>query len=134
MTEQFSQEYIAYILKAKGLQDKALKEWPSEGDWVWFDGKAHLVRALDKQRARVLVGAAWYKVEDVTWLPTLFQLIRVIEGANEGRTHWRIFRMRDGRRKYTMTVHTFGKHEHNANSDDLLLAAAQLAVRAVEEK
>ena len=160
MTEQFSQEYIAFIRKAEGLQ--AL--WvPEEGDWIVTedselmghdtmlqpyitclkeDGEGGFVtlistsygRSTDYVEEIITEGAAPDEIKKrCAWLPTLFQLIGVIEGANEGRTHWRIFRMRDGRRKYTMTVHTFGKHEYSVNSDDLMLAAAQLAVRAVEE-
>ena len=127
MSEQFSQEYIAYILKAEGLQEHMPIDL--SGAWVAIidDSDIAEIHNLGDRKHGGLndllgdndSGLRWW------WLPTLFQLIRVIEGA--------------GFRWYRRTNETWGIHregdadrwEVNAYGDDLL-AAAQLAVRAVE--
>jgi len=92
MTEH-SQEYIAFMQKAEALQ--AL--WvPGAGDWAWADEDIKavlLVNIWPPQRKGGLatIEAAVYGEEvgpcsyefiegEITWLPSLFQLIRVIEG------------------------------------------------------
>ena len=140
MTEQFTPEYIAYILKAKALQALWM---PAVGDafLVHATGATEVILDWDARDTGVWtiqlgIGAGstkhfWTRGTicgpGAVWLPTLFQLIRVIEGAG---FHW-----------YRRTNETWGIHregdadrwEVNAYGDDLL-AAAQLAVRAVEEK
>ena len=148
MTEQqFSKEYIDYMQsdEAKVLQALWVPASYSVGDYVLVDSRLGVVAALDTRdhfadegvryfaitfdcpNTRALGDPEWevWERHSLTWLPTLFQLIRVIEGA--------------GFRWYRRTNETWGIHregdadrwEVNAYGDDLL-AAAQLAVRAIE--
>ena len=143
MTDQFSQEYIDYILKAKALQ--ALWE-PAVGDWVYgsrYERRMHMViESRTEHEVEVVTGVGCdgvqtpktYRNHDgVLWLPTLFQLIRVIEGA---RYWWRWRLAYDGEKRYEMRIGKLKGHGQAWDSadDDLMLAAAQLAVRAVEGK
>ena len=143
MTEQFSQEYKAFMHKAKALQ----KLWvPGEGDWYTFLG-ADRAYLLDYPLDPRLGGVD----DDVRWLPTLFQLIRVIEGRWPNiQTHiWSspyvsvLIRVWDENVKEESEsdgLHWCRKcrkkepcpHQAWAEGKDLLLAAAQLAVRALE--
>ena len=144
MTElQFTPGYIAYILsdEAKVLQaGHELKCW----DFFVWDGVIYVVTGVgcDGIYAAKADGrgkASWLNVEEdlsgrELWLPTLFQLIGVIEGAG---WWWRIRVALRGDKKYEMAAAKPGvsgfRVRHTIESD-LLLAAAQLAVRAVEGK
>ena len=139
MTEQFSQEYKAFMQsdEAKGLQ--AL--WvPAAGDWVLLthrgEGVPNCLGTMDDRKDWVDWAREALKYRDVTWLPTLFQLIRVIEGAGYD---WKLqgSMRRKGTRVYSMSAEQDGPDILDYLSEidkDLVLAAAQLAVRAVEEK
>jgi len=139
MDEQFSPEYIAFMRGAGALQ--AL--WvPKAGDWAWADEDIKavlLVNIWPPQRKGGLatIEAAVYGEElgpcsyefiegEITWLPSLFQLIRVIEGAGytwERLTEeWNLYRNRRLVFSLDTTCPTIGD----------MLAAARLAVRAVE--
>ena len=116
MDEQFSREYIAFMLsdEAKVLREK----WePKEGDrFAMGDSYIGLV---SHSWGRICTGTAW--------LPSLFQLIRIIESAGytwERLTEeWRLYR--NHRLVFSLgTTYTIGD----------MLAAAQLAARAVEGK
>ena len=145
MTEQFSQEYIAFIRKAEAVQALWNLDSYREGDHVWVDGKVGVVAAYDSRdffsdesvrlfavfhaRLNMPLGdpkpGIWARC-NLIWLPTLFQLIRVIEGAG-----WRW--QRDMDEKWLIVK---GAEYYRAEGwkDGDMLAAAQLAVRAVEEK
>ena len=156
--EQFTQEYIAYILKdeAKGLQTLV----PREGAGVWFMQRSRGVLSkrwgpwlkpdvLPSDEADYILGYEDYEDEEFMVLPTLFQLIAVIEGAGyvwerkvlsstigsettpsgglmlvPKRWGWCAFRIDEVRLPLRV----------EEEDGQTLLAAAQLAVRAVEEK
>ena len=183
MTEQqFSPEYIAYILKAKALQ--AL--WKRKiGDWGTYEFAGAPVVCLREWQIYGNDEGAY----PLIWLPALFQLIRVIEGRwplveinlypegswlddsragivaadkcvdwhPEGGDLWRCEECGDSLHDQPDGSYTFGPfpedisdeayedwgsgahlstcpHCGHARAKDLLLAAAQLAVRAVEGK
>ena len=139
MTEQqFTPEYRAYMQsdEAKRLQDAhlvELGEWrvlmPVFGmDHPWFVTKGdEYGLSVEGTRADGHKVACLYARERSRWLPTLFQLIGVIEGA--------------GFRWYHRTNGTWGIHregdadrwEMNDKQGDMF-AAAKLAVKAVEGK
>jgi len=135
MDEQFTPEYVKFILsnEAKVFQEKKLRDWPGAGSWVWLNGKARLVRGLDKQRARILIGAAWYAIEDIKWLPSLRDLLRIIEGAE-----WRWKVQRSKRRDLVRYVVSASRGDFadfefiEEIESDTMLAAAKVAARAVE--
>jgi len=134
MDEQFSPEYIAFMRGAGALQ--AL--WvPGAGDRYTFLGadKAYL---LDYPLDPRLGGVD----DDVRWLPSLFQLLRIIEKAGwrwgaemlterkgpGGRyTEYRIGAEREEDKDSLLCL-------DNWEEGDLMLAAAKLAARAVEDK
>ena len=125
MTEQFSQEYIAFIRKAKVLQTLWV---PAAGDWVLLThrGKQEVncLGTMDDSRDWVEWAKEALEYRHIVWLPTLFQLTRVIEGAG-----WEWQRTIDGR----WLIKTCSDYYTVSAKGDDLLAAAQLAVRAVEE-
>ena len=143
MTErQFTPEYIAYMQsdEAKALQ--ALWK-PAVGDWVYgsrYERRMHMViESRTEHEVEVVTGVGCdgvqtpktYRNHDgVLWLPTLFQLIRVIEGATD---QWSIERY-PSTVSDNLQVWIRGIGFSAVPGSDLLLAAAQLAVRAVEEK
>jgi len=116
MDEQFSQEYIAFMLsdEAKVLREK----WePKEGDRFAM-GDSYIG----------LVSHSWGRIcTGTVWLPSLFQLIRIIEGAG---WEWRRF---GG--LFLGWPHKPPTQEPIGFDDkDIMLAAAQLAARAVGGK
>ena len=128
MDEQFSQAYKDFMLsdEAKGLQPP--NEW-SPGDYVYWDGDVHLVVATDPGVDSIdlirLYRAGnpswrirWERRHKWTRLPTLWQLLRIIEGAG-----WAP--------ELILYQLSRGKYE---SMDDLMLAAAKLAARAGEGK
>ena len=137
MTEQFSQEYIAYILsdEAKVLQ----KLWvPAAGDWILLthrgEQEVNCLGTMDDRKDWAEWAREALKYRDMTWLPTLFQLIGVIEGRwprvemgsyllDGVRHHWM--------RGLEMPPKT-SVGRPIVRETDIMLAAAQLAVRAVE--
>ena len=125
--QQFSEEYIDYMQSDEAKALRAL--WvPAVGDWV-ADKWPHktYVELIGESPCDFTVGDISEPPHNVEsfWLPTLFQLIRVIEGAG---WEWR----RSGEnllgwpRKRPSKLAVF---DHK----DLLLAAAQLAVRVVAD-
>ena len=141
MTEQqFTPEYIEFILsdEAKGLQ--GLWE-PAVGDWCWHnEHKLSLIYGTDlpassetdiasiSEEGRLHYIYLRPYLGDVTWLPTLFQLLCIIEGAG-----WEWERLRDGKWRLfrkDWLVATLACDD----VDDDVLAAAKLAVKAVEGK
>ena len=150
MTEQFSQEYIAYIRKDKVLQKLWCSDSYTVGDQVLVDGRVGTVAALDTRdyfadegvryfaisfeypNRRALGSPEWevWERHSLTWLPALFQLIGVIEGAG-----WRWYKRSDGIWGIVNDENGEGYRVEGAKyRTDLMLAAAQLAVRAVEGK
>jgi len=152
MTEQqFTPEYIALMQsdEAKALQEQ--HPVLSFGDRVWILGDASVgivkqvwtsssrsIRASYDVMAPDLGGPTIFEGlrEDFAWLPTLSQLIGVIEGrwprVEMGsyllygvRHHWM--------RGLGMPPKT-SVGRPIVRETDIMLAAAQLAVRAVEEK
>jgi len=131
MDEQFSQEYIAFMQKAKALQ--AL--WvPGAGDWYLY---------LDTTRSmspELVTGMTHAVVRDlksrakVRWLPSLCQLIRIIEGAGwdwkAERYHTRV----SSQARYWVYAqnHALELYEDEI-SIDLMLATAKVAARVLEE-
>jgi len=107
--DEHSPKYIAFMQKAKRLQ--AL--WvPGAGDWYTFLGadRAYLLDyPLDPRLGSV--------DDDVRWLPSLFQLIRIIEGAG-----WRVEQI----------MYELDKGTYYSGLDELMMRAAKLAARAVE--
>jgi len=119
MDEQFSQEYIAFMQKAEGLQ--AL--WvPEVGDRC-VDTRWSMVPDLVRSRLDV----ASVQQEGIVWLPSLFQLIRVIEGAG---WEWRRLAGQFMGWPRNSTI----QEPIGFDDKDLMLGFAQLAVRAVEGK
>jgi len=146
MTEQmFSQEYIAYILsdEAKALQGQ--RPALSFGDRVWILGDASVgivkqvwtsssrsIRASYDVMAPDLGGPTIFEGlrEDFAWLPTLFQLIGVIEGAG-----WEWSRNPGIWQAWKPTaVHGTASEWTTIRDTEDMLAAAQLAVRSMEGK
>ena len=130
--QQFTPEYIAFMQsdEAKALQDDC--EIVIGSHIVADDGGVAVVTdvhcilpepaefvAVHMQNGMAFGGC----VDDVTWLPTLFQLIRVIEEAGWG---WQ--RTIDGR----WLIKTCSDYYTVSAKGDDVFAAAQLAVRAVE--
>jgi len=142
--DEHSQEYIAFMQKAEALQ--AL--WvPGVGDFIWcgeqgFYGLWIIVPRSEDNSPFGLAGldhsgffGVFSDLDELrpfvrgigVWLPSLHDLLRIIEGA--------------GVRWYRRTNETWGIHregdadrwEVNAYGDDML-AAAKLAARAVEGK
>ena len=139
MTEQqFTPEYIAFILsdEAKALQ--ALWE-PEEGDWFVATAPYVEVEGDDWPEIDIEVGeinsihSAWrmeggeYKTAGA-WLPTLRQLVALVE-----RTDKTLFFNRVVNAEGKEPIWQVGFHGGWEIFDkDLLLAAAQLAVRAIQ--
>ena len=145
MTEQqFTPEYIAYMQsdEAKALQDDC--EIVIGSHIVADDGGVAVVTdvhcilpepaefvAVHMQNGMAFGGC----VDDVTWLPTLFQLIRVIEGTGyyDGSDVDRVFMITGpSEDDPTWCVGDFDGNSYYADKD-LMLCAAKIAVRAVEE-
>ena len=136
MTEQFSQEYIEFMQsdEAKVLQaGHELKCW----DFFVWEGEIYVVTGLgcDGIYAAKADGrgkASWLNAEEdlsgrELWLPILSQLIGVIEGAG---WEWRRFAG-----LFLGWPHKPPIEEPVGFDDkDIMLAAAQLAVRAIGGK
>ena len=130
--QQFTQEYIQFILsdKAKALQALWNLASYSVGDHVLVGGRLGIVADLDTRDYFADEGVRYFAIafdhpnrralgdperevwerHSLTWLPSLFQLLRIIEGAG---WRWRTVAEQD-------TV------------EQAMLTAAQLAVRAVQ--
>jgi hypothetical protein len=113
MTDQFSPEYIAYILsdEAKGLQ----RLWNVQpGDWY--------VRPTESVPELVTGMILSWDFTACIWLPTLWQLLQIIERAG-----WGWIRDKQGRwtgyRPKHVAIRVSGSED--------MLAAAKLAVRAI---
>jgi len=125
--DEYSQAYKDFMRGAEALQ--AL--WvPGAGDRYTFLGadKAYL---LDYPLDPRLGGVD----DDVRWLPSLFQLIGIIESAGY-RLKLDTFSRTDMEGlRYDLVASNFQTEDHiEAIESDLMLCAAQLAARAVEGK
>ena len=144
MTEQFSQEYIDLIRKAKVLQALWCFGAYRVGDHVWLDGRAGVVAAFDSRDHFFNEGVRYFALffkrldsplgdpkpeiwerRSLVWLPTLFQLIEIA-----GDELVEIIAPADGETTWILE----GWGCYNIEERDLMLAAAQLAMRAVEAK
>jgi len=121
--EQFSPEYIRFLQsdEAKALQGL----WkPRIGDWAYGSGVVHLRYKIDRDGSYFATesGESTF-LGQLHWLPTLQQLLQIIERAG-----WDWSRLDDG----TWRIHKpgYGTHEEWHLPD--MLAAAKLAVRALE--
>ena len=139
MDEQFSQAYKDFILsdEAKGLQPP--NEW-SPGDYVYWDGDVHLVVATDPGVDSIdlirLYRAGnpswrirWERRHKWTRLPTLWQLLRIIEGAG---WEWRKFAGLVYGWPIDPNAKINAEYPVSFDDKDLMLAAAKVAARAVE--
>jgi hypothetical protein len=124
MTDQFSPEYIEFVRKAKCLQD----EWrPKAGDTVlaqpweitgleWWSAPAQQVGELEEDG-------------ELFWLPTLWDLLQIIEGAGctweRDEEEWTLWGPGDN-------TYASAAEWLDENDNDDMLAAAKLAVRALE--
>lgn len=124
MTDQFSQEYISFILSDEA---KALQEKPERGQWVWCRhlGVVTLVTGVGCDGSQTTEGYL-YDAE-TTLLPTLHDLLRVIEGVG-----WKWSRKPSRWDAWIPTVVPLTAKEWAMieNTEDML-AAAKLAVRAL---
>ena len=125
--QQFSKEYIAFM---QSDEAKALQKGREFGIGDWY------IPRPERPEPQLIKNRLDMSCRDVRWIKlfTLFQLIRVIEGAG-----WRVS-MRSpvhgvpGRDRWmVMGTPPSGSARAEIHNDDLLLAAAQLAVRAVED-
>ena len=150
MSEQFSQEYIDFILsdEAKGLQRVDL----SPGDWVWTGHELGIVLRpwvgfetgpLAHLTVLRLAKSGWseesFSRTNLTKLPTLWELLQIIEGAGwdwaAERSTFTLLKTGEPRVRRFMTIANYEDDEyHRADDDELMLAAAKLAVRAIGEK
>ena len=140
--DEHSQEYIAFMQKAKGLQ--AL--WvPAVGDFLWcnesgFYGLWLVVPRSDDNAPFGLAGldhsgyfGVFGELDELrpfaqgiaVWLPSLHQLLRVIEGAG-----WEWRRLAGKFRGWPRNSTIQGPI--GFDDKDLMLGFAQLAARAVE--
>ena len=119
MGEQFSPDYIEYMQSDEAKRLQQGREF-GIGDWY--------IPRPDRPEPQLIKNRLDMSCRDVRWIKlfTLFQLIRVIEGAG-----WRW--QRDMDEKWLIVK---GAEYYRAEGwkDGDMLAAAQLAVRAVEEK
>lgn len=156
MTDQFSQEYTDYVLsdEAKALQEK----WePGVGDWLIFNANEYCHR-MDAGNHIATVcevlergaGLHWgfhvrdtspskgwgphrlvsAKGQDACWLPTLWDLLQIIEGAG---WEWSRKPGRWDAWKPTEVPLTASSWSMVENTEDML-AAAKLAVKALKDK
>jgi len=124
MPDQFSKEYIAYILsdEAEGLQDAM--GWAKKGGWVSINGKPELVTEVDDYVATYKAKGTWRGQGELPKLPVLHDLLEIIEGAGRG---------------YTLT-HSDGYclEDHEARNavagPDIMVRFAKLAVRALTNR
>ena len=141
MTERFSPEYIAFILsdEASVLQQQWKKRGVRKGDWAWDagteTGKVRLVTSIDTHTHSgsldfVLDGVAKRWTAEVDWLPTLTDLLGMIEEAD-----WEWSRNPEAWHAWKPTP-VRGTAEKWASIKDTedILAAATLAVRVLEGK
>ena len=135
MTEQFSQEYIAFMQsdEAKALQ--ALWE-PKQWDVVWDEETESIGTLLSVSGPIVFVNfrdtdGGWLRNvnKEVVWLPMLFQLLGVIEGAG---VHLQIIAPRRDYPGDDTWVVAGDRVGQSSFDKDLMLAAAKLAVKVVE--
>ena len=133
MTNQFTPEYIQYILsdEAKGLQELLSRS----GEGVWFieccqddlvSGEWSKPHVLDEDNPTYILHYEDYEDMEFVIVPTLFDLISIIEGAG-----WRWQRDMDGK---WLIVKGAEYHRADGWKDGDMLAAAKLAERAVEGK
>ena len=104
MTEQFSPECIEYLLSDDVLQ----RLWvPGAGDWAWNReiSAMHLLRD------------EFDKCETDVWLPTLYQLLQVIEGAGK---------------RVELILYELDRGTYYGGLAELMMRAAKLAVKAVK--
>lgn len=132
VTDQFSQEYIDYILsdEAKALQER--DGWQL-GDWC-YDQVTTQVLLVSHSDGKMYAS-------DI-WLPTLWDLVRIIEGAGWDWTvmsGWTsndegFYQLQSGKATEAC-AHTRDSYDwHTVESgeqSDVMLAAAKLAVRAL---
>ena len=138
MAEQFSDEYRAYMQSDKAAALQNGHQWDI-GDWIYWYSPADLdkwrtekeivcLTIDDVQDMEVIDGNYW-------WLPTLFQLIRMIEGSGyfDGSEAARTFEIIGP--SWDFPDWYIGDQEGIVyyTDKDLMLAAAQMAVRAIEE-
>lgn len=154
-TNQFSQEYIDYILSddAKALQEVWRRDGVSEGDdCVGTNGDTSGLRGIvHRHRLKMTDGGMatgfavsenldgilhWYCnkdkhiPEDWAWLPSLHDLLRIIEGAgwqwSRSPAHWEAWR------PASAAIGDAVKEWAIIEDTEDMLAAARLAVRAIK--
>ena len=137
--EQFSQKYIDYIRGVKVLQDPhpvGVGEWrvfttsyKDDRPWIVTKGEEFglIVEGMYADGSQV---SCLYARERSRWLPTLWQLVQIIEGAGY---HWS--RWFDG--SMSMLRCDADGEEYDTvgptQETDTMLAAAKLAAKALEE-
>lgn len=124
MTDRFSNDYIKFILSDEVLQRGHV--W-GNGDWfVHRETKQIGLLAMDPDDEIMFV-----KEEAIDWLPTLSDLLGMIEGAG---CKYRLGSSGGGGYIAVAVKDEPKTPIYSARAEDEQLAAAKLAVRAVEEK
>ena len=141
MPDQFSLEYIAYILsdEAEGLQDAM--GWAKKGGWVSINGKPELVTEVDDYAATYKAKGIWRGQGELPKLPVLHDLLQIIEGALRPHCGYMFsfneYEGDEGQRNYRcyeVTPLEYMEPLGNEPHDDLMLAAAKLAVRVLTNR
>ena len=131
MTERFSPEYKAFILSDDASVLQKGHEW-NLGDWFVHRETESIGLLAIKPDDKIL----FVKKEAISWLPTLTDLLDMIEEAG---WHWE----RHG--PALLAARCLGYHEdtdeyeyetirEDIQGEDTILAAAKLAVRVLEGK
>jgi hypothetical protein len=147
----FSQEYIDFILNDGQCLQKLWKFGNYNiGDCVWINGRVGVVAALDSRDyfsdEGVRVFAIFFERPDVplgdpkpevwqrhslAWLPSLRQLLQIIEGAGYVVKLTTLVR-RDGTLRYHIEAADYKAEDYiDEIESDLMLAAAKLAEGAI---
>jgi len=132
--DEHSQEYISFMCsdEAACLHKQWQRRGVHKGDWVWDAGteagKVRLVTSVTSTESSAGVSFiidGWAKrwTAEVTWLPSLFQLIRIIEGAGGDYT------LTKSGASYCLESHA---ERRAIEGTDIMLKFARLAARAVE--
>lgn len=72
------EEFIKYLQTHLAVWEALQPRFFEQGDWAFLNRKPRLVKRVDRE-ARVLIGSAWYGMENLLWLPDLGQLVALLQ-------------------------------------------------------
>ena len=124
-----TKKFVEWLQAHPAVWEALQPRFFEEGDWAFLDRKPRVVKQVDRE-ARVLISSAWYGMENLKWLPSLSDLLGMIEETGwewqrRSNHQWKVYKKGEPLNCMILDAELVGGD---------ILAAAKLAVRVLEGK